>query len=116
MTYRFGDLVLIDFPFSDALASKRRPALVIFQDSEEDILLARITSKPKESILDVKLNDWKQSRLLFPSTLRLGKLATLSAHLIESKIGELSGKDQGDVISALEKLIEVIQDKSIGSS
>jgi len=109
MPYSFGDIVLVDFPFSDSSSAKRRPALVISHDSEDDILLARITSKPKESSFDVKLTDWKESKLLFPSTMRIGKLATLSVKLVKAKIGELSKKDQTDVIEAFERLVASIK-------
>ncbi len=109
MQYRFGDIVLVDFPFSDGSATKRRPALVISHDAEDDILLARITSKPKESTFDTQLTSWKESKLLFPSTIRIGKLATLSENLVNSKIGELSKKDQTGVIEAFERLIALMK-------
>lgn len=111
MQYQFGDIVLIDFPFSDSIRTKRRPALVIYQDGEDDILLARITSKPKESLFEAKITNWKESKLLFPSTVRLGKLATLSIDLIEIKIGELTETDRSEVIATLEKLVASIKER-----
>lgn len=36
--YSFGDIVLVNFPFTDRSTIKRRPALVIIHD--DDILLA----------------------------------------------------------------------------
>ena len=111
MHYQFGDIVLVDFPFSDSFGTKRRPALVISHDIDDDVLLARITSKPKESLFDAKMTDWKVSKLLFPSTIRLGKLATLSVNLVGSKIGLLTKNDQAEVIVALERLITSIKQK-----
>ena len=111
MQYSFGDVVLVDFPFSDSSGTKRRPARVIIHDIDNDVLLARITSKPKELLFDARMSDWKISKLLFPSTIRLGKLATLSADLVEGKIGELSKNDRAEVIAALERLTASVKGK-----
>ena len=109
--FRFGDVVLVDFPFTSGAQAKRRPALVINQDTDDDILLARITSKPKESDLDAKITDWKKSKLLLPSAAMLGKLTTLSIELVETKIGELTERDQSEVIAALERLLLLLVKK-----
>ena len=109
--YKFGDIVLVDFPFSDQTGTKRRPALVIQYDFDDDVLLARITSKPKESISDIQIGDWKGSKLLFPSTIRMGKLAAISATLIERKIGDLPVTDKAEVLAALDRLIVSLKEK-----
>ena len=59
MRYEYGDIVIVDFPFSDWSKSKRRPALVLAHDLEDDVVLARITSKPRESATDWAMQDWK---------------------------------------------------------
>lgn len=106
MRYTFGDIIIVDFPYSDRSGSKRRPALVLAHDFEDDVLLARITSKPRESATDARLLGWKVSKLLFPSTACLAKLATLSLTLVESKIGELTSADKREVILALRNFVE----------
>ena len=47
MTYRFGDVVLLDYPFTDGVGSKRRPGLVLIPENDGDILFARITSQER---------------------------------------------------------------------
>ncbi|HET6401986.1 MAG TPA: hypothetical protein VFH95_11380 [Candidatus Kapabacteria bacterium] len=47
---------------------------------EEDVVLARITSKPRESETDATMQDWKASKLLFPSTICLAKLGNIILH------------------------------------
>jgi len=42
--YRPGEVVLLSFPFADAAGAKRRPALVILDTGDEDIVVARVTS------------------------------------------------------------------------
>lgn len=52
MTYNFGDVVLVDFPFSSNIGTKRRPAVVIskldFNSKKEDLVLLAIISKIDE--------------------------------------------------------------------
>jgi mRNA interferase MazF len=71
--YTFGDILIVDFPFTNLAGSKRRPAVVLAHDLEDDVLVARITSKARESVTDVPLMDWRLSKLLFPSTVAVGK-------------------------------------------
>jgi mRNA interferase MazF len=111
MRYTFGDIVIVDFPFSDWSRSKRRPALVLAHDAEDDVVVARVTSKPRESELDATMQDWKQSKLLFPSTICLGKLATLSLSLVEKKSGELSARDRAAALKALHAFVESLESR-----
>src|SRR5580700_11258533 len=50
MKYRFGDIVLLDYPFTNAVGSKRRPGLILLPEDDGDILFARITSQDREGI------------------------------------------------------------------
>ncbi len=92
--YKFGDIILIKFPFSDQLNQKKRPALVISDSGDEDILVARITSHPPQStIYDVELIDWQQEGLAFNSVVKLNKLASIEKSLIDKELGKLSPAD-----------------------
>jgi mRNA interferase MazF len=42
--YQSGEVLLLSFPFGDAVGSKRRPALALVDTGDEDIIVARITS------------------------------------------------------------------------
>ncbi len=43
----FGDVVLVDFPQTGQAERRRRPALVILDIGDEDVLLAPITTRER---------------------------------------------------------------------
>ncbi|MFN8544733.1 MAG: hypothetical protein U0807_11105 [Candidatus Binatia bacterium] len=65
---KLGEVALVRFPFADIATAKKRPALV----------LARTIRSPRNR---------------HPSLLRLAKVATVDAHLIDETIGRLSAHD-----------------------
>ena len=56
--YLFGEVLIINFPLSDGIGSKRRPVLVIKDTSDNDILIAKITSQSHNTEFDIIINDW----------------------------------------------------------
>lgn len=87
--YSFGDILLLKFPFSDGANFKKRPALVISDFGDDDILVCRITSQPVSAHYVIIVKNWKQIGLLLPSVARVAKLATLDKLLIEKKLGSI---------------------------
>ena len=53
-----GAVVLLKFPFSDGVGYKRRPALILKNFEDGDVLVCRITSKIYKSAYDIYLDDW----------------------------------------------------------
>jgi mRNA interferase MazF len=94
-----GDVVLVRFPFADPAAAKKRPALLLAQTPRSPryrlATVAMITSHIEALELegDVRLADWKAAGLLHPSLLRLAKIATIDAELIDKRVGRLSSSD-----------------------
>jgi mRNA interferase MazF len=76
-TYFPSEVVLLSFPFSNTTTSKRRPALVLIDTGDEDIIVARITSQIYQTPFDVQLNEWQTAGLMLASVVRVHKLATL---------------------------------------
>ncbi len=74
---RVGDVVAVEFPFTDMQGRKRRPGVVLAGDAS-DLLLARITTHEPRDSFDVQLDDWTIAGLPKPSTVRLLKLASLA--------------------------------------
>ncbi|NLS77811.1 MAG: type II toxin-antitoxin system PemK/MazF family toxin [Chloroflexi bacterium] len=103
-TYRPGDIVLMAFPFTDADEAKRRPALVLADTGDDDLLVARVTSQAAHVAFDVELQDWRAEGLLLPSVARLHKVATLEKRLVDRALGHLSAGDWRQVRMALQRL------------
>ena len=91
--FKFGDIVVINFPFSNSQGSKRRPAMVIKETDDGDILIVKITSKIYNGQFDVKIKDWKSAELLSESIIRMHKIQTIHSSLVFAHIGSLSSSD-----------------------
>ncbi len=101
-----GDIVLIDFPQTNLLAGKLRPALVLGDALDQDMLFARITSQPHTSPTDVLLQDWQSSGLRLPSWLQMTKLATIESRLIHRILGHISVRDRAEGYEALVRWLQ----------
>ena len=102
-TYSFGDVVLAEFPFADELEMKRRPALVVSEDEDHDLILLRITSKIRHTETDVMLHEWSEAGLRLPSVVRLEKVVTSNESYVIKRLGTLSHSDALRALSALKK-------------
>jgi mRNA interferase MazF len=108
--YKPGDIVLVQFPFTDLENSKKRPALLIKETVYSRALslmtVAMITSQIElpEIEGDYEMKNWNQSGLLHPSRLRLAKIATLEESLVVSKLGSLQKADHQTVSKLFKKL------------
>ncbi|MBI5525993.1 MAG: type II toxin-antitoxin system PemK/MazF family toxin [Deltaproteobacteria bacterium] len=101
----FGDVLLIAFPFTDAAGSKRRPALVVHDSGDDDVLVARVTGQAVGGVFDVPIQEWRDAGLVMPSVARVDKLATLEKRLVERRLGHLADIDAQTVKFALKSLL-----------
>ena len=107
--YHPGDVVLITFPFTHFKKTKKRPALVLLNVGDNDVLVARITSKITHANFDVVMSEWKEIGLVLPSIVRIHKLATIEESVIEKKIATLHKKDWVNICATARKLFKEIQ-------
>lgn len=103
LSWKHGDVVLVDFPFVDRFGSKQRPALIVsgtvyHQERTQDIIVAVISSQTQKynGRTDYILKDWQMAGLFQPSVVRSTLLTILSAR-IDHKIGSLSSTDLHEV-------------------
>ena len=103
--YSFGDVLIINFPFSDGQGSKRRPVMVIKDTNDKDVLIAKITSQSYKTSNDINFQDWKQAGLSSPSIVRVHKIQTLHSSLVFGLIGRLTSTD---LIAAKKTLMRLV--------
>ncbi len=100
-----GDIVLIPFPFTNLVGFKKRPAVIIYNDGI-DIIVVFITTKLKWSEkTDVLLEPGNENRLKKTSLIRTNKLATLDIELVIGKLGELSSSSLNELNIKLKKVL-----------
>jgi mRNA interferase MazF len=66
-TYEFGDVVLLAFPHTDLVTISRRPAVVLYDSGDQDVLVARVTAQEHASEADYRLVEWRKCGLLAES-------------------------------------------------
>lgn len=94
----FGDILLVHFPFTDASATKKRPAVVVssarYNAQRSDLVLMAITSqvRPVLGFGEVLVADWKAAGLLVPGVVK-PLIATLEKTLVIKSLGRFSSRD-----------------------
>lgn len=74
--YKFGDVILVPFPFTDQTTSKKRPSIVVsssdYQIQRFDLILIAVTSQanPATSFGEMTITEWKIAGLLKPSIIK----------------------------------------------
>lgn len=90
------DIVVVPFPYSDRLAEKRRPALVISNRKLAThglVWLAMITSAENESWPgDVAISDLERAGLPAPSIVRPAKIACVEISRVIRRVGRLDNR------------------------
>ncbi|MEX0714323.1 MAG: type II toxin-antitoxin system PemK/MazF family toxin [Pirellulales bacterium] len=93
-----GDVVLVDYPFSDRTGSKVRPALVIQADALnsriDDTILAAVTrsthrASTTQLFIDITTAEGQQSGLRQNSMVQCENLLTYDQQLLIARIGAL---------------------------
>jgi mRNA interferase MazF len=104
--YALFQVVVVPFPYTDRLADKRRPAVVVSKPALQRmhglIWLLMVTSADNPAWdCDVAVSDLKAAGLPAPSVVRPAKLATVDAARILRRIGKLSPKDARKVAATM---------------
>jgi len=104
MNYEFGDVVLVQFPQSGTSARKQRPGIVVLDIGDADIVIAPVTSQPRNQLGDLAVPTLQGTGLIRPSWVRLGKVATLLKSDVKRKLGSLSTADIQLLVAAWARL------------
>jgi len=104
--FKFGDIVLLKFPFTNETSFKRRPALILNDTNDGDIIVCRVTSQLYKTPFDVQVINWKESGLKLPSVIRVYKIATLNKNMVEMLMGRIDNDLKHKVNAVLSNLTE----------
>lgn len=101
--YLKGDVVIIPFPYSDLVQRKRRPALVLANLKENDLILCQITSQLRQSKYFVPLNDdnFTTGQLPIPSNIHCSLVFTMCKNLVIKKVGTIN---MGTMVRVLQNI------------
>lgn len=97
--FRFGEVVLVPFPFTNQTESKKRPAAIIsspaYHTNRPDMLIMAITSQAHTApdFATFPIADWQAAGLLKPSFAK-PVIATLEQVLVIRSMGNLSPRDK----------------------
>jgi mRNA interferase MazF len=106
---KYGDIVLVNFGFSEGVGFKKRPALVIsnevYNTNRQEVIILAITSNVDRLLLgDTKISRWEEAGLLYPSLIT-GIVRTVKSDMIFRKIGEVSKIDLNKAEENIKKMI-----------
>ena len=118
MNVQRGDVVMVDWHFSDRTGSKRRPALVIQADAYntalDDTILALITGSARRRVgaatqveIDISTPDGAQTGLVINSVVQCENLVTVDRNFILKVRGRLSLTLMSNVNDSLKAALEL---------
>jgi mRNA interferase MazF len=113
-----GDVVLVQFPFTDLSGAKLRPAVIVGRVAGDDVILAFMTSRlagaargvthdPATHSLDPYDPELARSGLKGPALIRLDKVATLHRRLVQRRLGHIGPRTEQAIARALRYVFEL---------
>jgi len=108
--YKFGNIILVPFPFTNQATTKKRPAVVIsteeYNNRRPDLIIMAITSRLYQTNdLDEKLvADWQGAGLLKPSVFK-PIITTIENTLVLKQLGALQNEDRHTLSEILRNIL-----------
>jgi mRNA interferase MazF len=109
-SFKAGEIILISFPFTDLSNKKVRPAFVLRNQEDQDLLIAPISTKVNTSRKDYKIEsqDFLSQKLPIESYVRYRKVFTLNQKLVLKRLPGLTAQAMNNIQS---KLVNFILEK-----
>lgn len=99
-----GDIVIINFPFSDLINAKKRPMLVLGIRGQ-DIIGCAITSNPESE--GISITNFEYGNLPLKSKVKYWQIHTFLKDLAIKKIAKISKNTHKEIINKINGLISV---------
>ncbi len=112
MQFHTGDVVLMSFPFTDGITTKKRPAVVVSTESYNqarfDLIAMPVTSQTylTPGGFEVAVQEWQAAGLLRESVIK-PVVMTLQKGLVVRKLGHLTQVDIAAIQMLLPKLLSL---------
>lgn len=106
MSFATYDVVVVPFPYSDRLAEKRRPALVVSaarlgEELDRLWVVMITTDRGRRLVGDAAIVDLASAGLPAESLIRASKIATIEVDRVVRRAGRLSDRDVAAAAAAL---------------
>ena len=98
-----GDVVILNFPYSDLKNIKRRPVLILKVPKGNDIIVLQITASSYEKNVEIpiKNEDFLYGNLKRNSFIRIDKIASIEKTLIKYKAGSLKKEKFNEILNSV---------------
>ena len=115
-TFKRGQVIIVNVPFSDRSGVKPRPALVVsaagFHRNLPDVIACPVSSQPRyyrrPGPGDCPLREWRAVGLRHPSTVRISKLLAVDKQIVKRILGPLSRRDLARVETGLRDALGLV--------
>lgn len=105
-SYFPGDLLLFEeLVTTYQREGKTRPMLVLADTGDDDIIVARMTTRFQSLPYVVEIRSWREAGLAQPSFVRLNKVQTVHKNLVRKAVGRLTNDDLRSVRASLQLLM-----------
>ena len=103
MMYSKGDIIIINFPFSDLINAKKRP-MVVLAEKGEDIIGCAVTSNPNSD--GVPIANFEEGSLPLKSKIKYWQIHTLLRSLAVRKIARISKNTHKELLRNINDLFQ----------
>ncbi|MFQ6121281.1 MAG: type II toxin-antitoxin system PemK/MazF family toxin [Methanosarcinales archaeon] len=110
--YKQRDILLIPIPFTDLKSIRKRPVVVIsndsYNDKTDDIIVVGLTSNitSKEFSILISNDDLEEGTLKYQSQIRVDRIYSISQSIVVKRFGKLNKETFEKIINILQKLIK----------
>ena len=101
--YYKGDIIVINFPFSDLINAKKRPMIVLAEKGEDLIGCAITSNLNSEGIL---IENFEEGELPLKSKIKYWQIHTFLKSLAVRKIAKISKTSHKELLEKINKLFE----------
>ncbi|OGI16081.1 hypothetical protein A3K63_02310 [Candidatus Micrarchaeota archaeon RBG_16_49_10] len=103
--YKPGDIVLTQVQFTDTFEIKKRPALVLFEEFDNVVVVAGITSNAEMNGIPLTIKEGAAK----DSVIKLNYIFTVSKQMISRLLFHLSPEKKKQVYSELAKKLSALK-------